>query len=136
MSFLTLDVSQIIDMGCLLTKQNHITSLYLSTTLPGALVCFIACVYYVSKAVLHHNKIIELDSHLRVFVNTLQLGILFMIYPTVSATILRTFTCEQLDDGSNCLVYDPSVDCDSVDYANAKICALYFPFTAFSVADL
>ena len=39
--------------------------------------------------------------------------LLFLIYPSVSSTIFRTFLCVTLDDGSRYLRLDFSIDCDS-----------------------
>jgi len=124
MSFLTLDVTQVLDFGCVLAQQNHITSLYLSTALPALAMLVVQLMYAIVRAVLQRRpRIVSLIAPLRVFTSTLQLGITFVVYPTLSATILRTFNCMDLDDGSRVLVYDPSVDCLSDQYAQARLFA-------------
>ena len=43
--------------------------------------------------------------------------VVFLVYPSASATIFGTFPCITLDDGSQFLRADPSIDCTSPTHA-------------------
>jgi hypothetical protein len=124
MSILTLDFINLLDMGCSLPEQDHLSSLYLTTLLP-----LLICLCVMGSNQLAQTKCLRnwhmLAKDVDVYAWSGVLIVLFLVYPLVSATILRTFQCETLEDGAVSLVYDPSVNCLSDAYASAHAYAIF-----------
>ena len=49
--------------------------------------------------------------------------VLFLIYPSTSASIFATFQCEELSDGTRWLRADLSIDCDSTTHTGFSVYA-------------
>lgn len=56
---------------------------------------------------------------------SLFLVLLFLIYPSVSSTILATFVCRTFDDGSSWLRKDITVNCEAPDRAGWLVLASF-----------
>ena len=114
-SFLALDLITIFDFGCTLSAQNHFTSLLISTLLPLG-VCFLLFTIHVmvERTLAKNDR--ALKQMLRTTTFTSFLIINFLVYPSCSSTILATFSCRNLDDGTAVLTTDPSISCQTATY--------------------
>ena len=126
-TFLALDFVSIIDFGCALAAQNHLTSLLISTLLPigsSILILFVHLFLEVRVA----KEDVALKEEFRTTSFTLFLVIIFLIYPSCSNTILATFTCVSFDDGTSVISRDPSVSCTSYIYEQYWKYAIFMLF--------
>jgi hypothetical protein len=112
---LAFDLSQFVDFGCAVPDQSHFTGLLISTLVPFGVACIVWLTYQITRHVVEKRRP-ELIPDLNVAVNTIYLWIAFLVYPGVSSKILRTFNCEEFDDGSRALQSDATVDCNSQRY--------------------
>jgi hypothetical protein len=118
-----MDVVKFVDFGCALFEQNHYTTLLISTLAPlGLCVCILIV-----------DQMIQLSAKssaetARDVTYTLLLAIAFLVYPSVSATVLRTFDCEsyELFDGSTLwLRTDHTLSCQDATYTSYLIYASF-----------
>ena len=98
---LELNFIDMMPLGCVMTVGFHFSLLVRTLVLPALLSVALA-----AKVAQAPAKVTDLFNGLNFFV-------LFLIYPSTSATIFATFQCEELSDRTHWLRADLSVDCDS-----------------------
>ena len=105
---LELNFVDLLPLGCVLDISFYEGLLVRTLTLPALSVLFFAL------RLLHHRQP-DAPSFKAVleFCRGGLFLVLFLIYPSTSATIFATFQCEPLDDGSSWLRADLSIDCNS-----------------------
>jgi len=109
-SVLALDLIALFDFGCALPDQNHYASLLLTTLLP-ILVCVCIATCYVVFTVFLLRDQPQVRADVRTLCYTLFLFVLFLVYPSVSSGILKTWLCDSFDDGTRWLQVDHTLSC-------------------------
>ena len=93
LALLSFDLFSTFDFGCALPDQSHFATLLVSTLTPiGLIIVVLLCDFIVRVTILkgQEGPLKELD----IVSYTIVLLVLFLIYPSVSATILKTFDCK------------------------------------------
>ncbi|CAM9191106.1 unnamed protein product [Ectocarpus sp. 13 AM-2016] len=104
------DLSWVLSAGCIFDIDYH-DRLLASTISPLIGLLFLAGTYSVAAS-MNRGK----TERLQVIWNrhvSLVLLLTFLIYSSVSATLFKAFACEELEDGTNYLRADYTIDCDS-----------------------
>ena len=125
-SFISLDFMRLLPLGCV-WEVNYHTTLVTQTLMPIFLCgCLTLFNIYNAKRL---NRLrdeggaafeaaqADILSYCAQGAATVAFLILFLVYPSTSAIILRTFQCFELDDGTSWLRADFSIDCASSTHA-------------------
>jgi hypothetical protein len=99
MAFVNLDFIDVMRVGCV-ARVNYYGKLFAVTLIP----LFITALLYIAARYNPAKK----NTCTKLF-----LLLTFLIFPSVSTTVLRAFPCRDFDDGSSLLKADYSIDCNS-----------------------
>lgn len=110
--FFNFSISSFLSLGCVIDSDYH-SDLLTATIGPAVLLILVAIGLLIKKAVTRNSFDPYHMAEMRKDMLTATLMISFFIFSPVSITIFEAFTCEEFDDGSNMLVADYSIDCDS-----------------------
>jgi hypothetical protein len=99
MAFVNLDLIDMMRVGCV-ARVDFYGKLFAVTLVP---IILSAGLFVVAR-----YKVAVRNTCIKVF-----LLLTFIIFPSVSTTVLRAFPCRAFDDGSNLLKADYSIDCDA-----------------------
>ena len=122
---LSLDFISVMPLGCLGEVNYHDTLLF-RTLFPLAVISFLQAINIVNRrrllgrARVSEEAVATAEAGLLNWfagsTNTISFLLLFLVYPSTSSAILRTFQCYPLDDGSSWLRADFSVDCNTASH--------------------
>ncbi|CBJ48858.1 polymorphic Outer membrane protein G/I family [Ectocarpus siliculosus] len=104
------DLSWVLSAGCIFDIDFH-DRLLASTVSPVIGLLFLAGTYAAAVS-MNRGKAESLQVIWNKHVS-LVLLLTFLIYSSVSATLFKAFVCEELEDGTNYLRADYTIDCDS-----------------------
>lgn len=111
LGFINLDFVEALPLDCYM-ENNYIRQLVVMTCTPIilSLLLFMASKIYECVKPDHKDAI-----HTHYF--SFFLVLTFLVFPSVSGKIFRTFSCDELDNGKSYLRADYSIDCDSNEYS-------------------
>ena len=117
------EVGKVVKLECLDVTRGYYSKFWMNVVvLPAVLGLVVFFVYIKDKKALGAQRekaaetdVVEYIAPFANFRNNLFLMI-FIIYPKVSQTLFNAFDCEQLNDKSNVLVTDMSIDCDETKF--------------------
>jgi hypothetical protein len=103
-----------LDVGCAFPPvvNNFYASLLVATIAPASFILLIVIVFVITDRVVGGHKNITLHESMRRVTYSIVLFTLYLCYPSVSSTILSTWSCDLLEDGSRPLRADYSLSCD------------------------
>jgi len=128
-----IDTSIVIDMGCamLSVAQGWYKTLLVTTI--GPFIALLA-IGILNRIIVYFLSSDRTDKEKRKQINAVTAAVsmftVFLVYPGVSNTIIRTFICETIDDGRKVLKADFSVECDTEEWRSyvvycAFMCIIY-----------
>jgi hypothetical protein len=116
-SVLALDL-QVFRLGCTVNGQNHFVELVFSTLVPLGMVLVALVGARSVQFLVKHD--VQRVHEINVLQYTLSLAIAFLVFPSVTQKIMRTYQCQTFDDGSVVLTFDPSMPCSGPQYDSMK----------------
>jgi len=122
LGFINLDFVEAPPLGCYM-ENNYIRQLVIMTltSILLSLLLFVASKIYEHVKPEHKEEII---THYFSFFLTLT----FLVFPSVSGKIFRTFSCDKLDDGNFYLRADYSIDYESDEHSFGRYWAMFMIF--------
>jgi hypothetical protein len=102
MAFINLDLVDVMRVGCV-ARVDFYGKLVAVTLVP----LFLSVLLYAAARYAADNKAVH-NTCVKMF-----LLLTFVIFPSVSTTVLRAFPCHDFDDGSSLLKADYSIDCNA-----------------------
>ena len=94
-----INVAVIEFITCFVGPRHEHKLLYSTVTAIGFLVAFKIAAYVLQKLVHHSKRISAYDSnviaHVRRYCSKAQLILIFLVYPALTTTIMRTFVCKK-----------------------------------------
>lgn len=120
--FFNLNIINFLSLGCIIESNYH-SDLLTATVGPMLLTVIVALSLFFKKIFTRDSFNPYHMAELRKDMLTAVLIISFCIFSPVSITIFQAFSCEPFDDGSNMLVADYSINCNSQTHKNYEIYA-------------
>ena len=119
---LNFDLSWVISAGCIIDTDVYDQLMFAPI---GQLVCMVILAGTFVAAI--HRRSVSEEAHGIVHRQHISIVLLltFLIYSSVSSTLLKTFACYKLDDGKNYLRADYRIECD---YSRHKALKIYVGF--------
>ncbi|CAM9436268.1 unnamed protein product, partial [Ectocarpus fasciculatus] len=117
-----LNIISFLSLGCVI-ESNFYSQLLTATVGPLILVILVAFALLIKKRATRHSFNPYHMAEFRKDMLTAILMITFFIFSPTSITIFEAFTCESFDDGTNQLVADYSINCDTDVHKNYEIYA-------------
>jgi hypothetical protein len=128
LSIVNLDLLNAQGIACI-TDTQFVDNFMVMLAAPWIVVAGLFILYHVSNRFVINNQIVALLQEKAIHYK-LVLSMLFLIYPSISNTMLQMLNCKTLADGHSYLVSDYSVQCDSDEIIGGKM-GLAAPFRVF-----
>ena len=120
MDVLNFDLGWILSTGCIADINFH-DRMVISTLGPIIVMMMIWGSYTI--AVVRNSRLEEALRHIRHKHMSAVILVTFLVYSSVSSTVLQMFDCEHLDDGNNYLRADYTILCDSLKHRALEVYA-------------
>jgi hypothetical protein len=109
MAFLNLDFIDVMRVGCV-ARVDFYGKLFAVTLVP----LFVSALMYAAVRYVRHALVDKAQAVSNMCTKAFML-LTFIIFPSVSTTVLRAFPCHDFDDDSSLLKADYSIDCNAQD---------------------
>jgi hypothetical protein len=108
MAFINLDLIDVMRVGCV-ARVDFYGTLFAVTLVP----LFLTTLLFLAARFAQRTMAIDKALAVRNTCTKVFLLLTFIIFPSVSTTVLRAFPCRDFDDGSSLLKADYSIDCNA-----------------------